>query len=123
MHFKPHGRNFNTMLDDTLNLILGQSTIKQVNETKFLGVNIDDKLSWQPHIKYLNTKLKCEIGKLNAIRNLIPPELYKNLYHTLFESHLCYGITAWGGVSNSVIEPIFITQKKCIRVMFGDREA
>ena len=28
-----------------------------------------------------------------------------------------------GGISNSSIEPIFITQKKCIRVMFGDREA
>ena len=122
IHFRPNGRNLDSV-DDTLNLVLGQSTIKQVSETKFLGVNIDDKLSWQPHIKYLNTKLKCEIGKLNAIRNLIPPELYKNLYHTLFESHLSYGISAWGGASNSIIEPIFITQKKCIRVMFGDRKA
>ena len=86
-------------------------------------MNIDDKLSWQPHIKYLNSKLKCEIGKLNAIINLIQIELYKSLYHTLFESHLSYGISAWGGVSNSLIKPIFITQKKCIRVLFGDRNA
>ena len=94
-----------------------------MKETKFLGVKIDDKLCWQPHILYLNSKLKCEIGKLNGIKNIIPPELYKNLYHTLFESHLSYGISAWGGVSKTLIDPIFITQKKCIRIMFGDKEA
>ena len=94
MHFKPRGRNPD-IIDDSNILVLGQTTIKRVNETKFLGVTIDDKLSWQPHIKQLNSKLKCEIGKLNAIRNTIPAELYDNLYHTLFESHLSYGITAW----------------------------
>ena len=122
MHFKPRVRNHD-IPDDSLKLLLGQNIVKCVSETKFLGVHIDDKLSWQPHINYLNTKLKCEIGKLNAIRNQIPPELYKNLYHTLFESHLSYGISAWGGISNTSIEPLFITQKKCIRVMFGDRKA
>ena len=93
MHFKPRGRDHSTA-DDSLNLVLGRNIIKKVTETKFLGVYIDDKLSWQPHIKYLNSKLKCEIGKLNAIRNIIPSELYNNLYHTLFESHLSYGISA-----------------------------
>ena len=99
MHFKPRGRDHSTA-DDSLNLVLGRNIIKKVTETKLLGVYIDDtnKLSWQPHIKYLNSKLKCKIGKLNAIRNIIPSELYNNLYHTLFESHLSYGISAWGGV-------------------------
>ena len=124
MHFYPSKKSNDDIEEEkNLNLALGQKIIKRVNETKFLGVNIDDKLSWQPHIKYLNSKLKCEIGKLNAIRHMVPPELYKNLYHTLFESHLSYGITAWGGVSKSLIEPLFITQKKCVRVMFGDRDA
>ena len=122
IHFKPRGRN-PSKIDESLSLVLGNNTIKQVTETKFLGVNIDEKLSWQPHIKYLNSKLKCEIGKLNAIRKIIPPELYNNLYHTLFESHLSFGISSWGGVSKTSIEPIFITQKKCIRVLFGDRAA
>ena len=109
--------------DDSLSLLLGQNVIKRVSETKFLGVIIDDKLNWKPHLKYLNSKLKCEVGKLNKMKYVIPPELYKNLYHTLFESHLGYGITAWGGVSKRKLEPIFVTQKKCVRVMFGDRDA
>ena len=106
-----------------LNLVLGQNVIKCVKETKFLGVIIDNKLSWDAHIKYLNSKLKCEIGKLNRMKHVIPNELYKNLYLTLFESHLSYGITAWGGVSKNLLKSLFTTQKKCIRIMFGDQDA
>ena len=69
------------------------------------------------------SKLKCEIGKLNMMKHVIPSELYKNVYLTLFESHLSYGITAWGGISKNLLQPLFITQKKCIRIMFGDKDA
>ena len=57
------------------------------------------------------------------MKHVIPSELYKSLYVTLFESHLSYGITAWGGISKNLLEPLFITHKKCIRVMFGDKDA
>ena len=91
-------------------------------ETKFLGVIIDENLKWDVHTKYLNSKLKCEIGKLNRINKCNPKFAYKELYRTLFESHLNYGISAWGGISFKKLEPLFITQKKCLRTMFGDNE-
>ena len=84
MHFTSNRKEV-TADDDMLNLVLGQNVIKCVKETKFLGVIIDNKLSWDAHIKYLNSKLKCEIGKLNRMKHVIPNELYKNLYLTLFE--------------------------------------
>ena len=92
-------------------------------ETKFLGVIIDDKLKWQSHTSYLNSELKCEIGKLQRMKSCIPKHLYKDIYHTLFKSHLSYSISSWGGISQNKLKPLFITQKKCVRVMFGDNEA
>ena len=92
-------------------------------ETKFLGVIINDKLKWQSHTSYLNFKLKCEIGKLHRMKSCIPKHLYKDIYHTLFESHLSYGISSWGGISQNKLKPLFTTQKKCVRVIFGDNEA
>ena len=53
----------------------------------------------------------------------IPDDLHKSLYHTLFESHLTYGITVWGGVTNNKLLPLFRIQKKCLRILFGDKEA
>ena len=120
MHFSPNRNdkvpNYGTML-----LTLNGLVIKRVKETQFLGVIIDENLKWDIHTKYLNSKLKCEIGKLNIrIKKCIPKIAYKELYHTLFESH---GISARGGISLKKLEPLFITQKKCLRIMFGDNEA
>ena len=55
-------------------------------------------MKWQSHTSYLNSKLKCEIGKLHRMKCCIPKHLYKDIYHTLFESHLSYGISSWGGI-------------------------
>ena len=83
MHFTSIRKEV-TADDDMLNLELGQNVIKCVKEIKFIGVIIiDNKLSWDAHIKYIYSKLKCEIGKLNRMKHVIPNELYKNLYTTL----------------------------------------
>ena len=52
MYFSPNKREMRTEganEDDTILAIEG-TIIKQVTETKFLGVTIDDKHSWKPHI-------------------------------------------------------------------------
>ena len=94
-----------------------------MSEIKFLGVILDENLSWIPHIEYLTKKLKLSIGELSRIRHVIPDKLYASLYHTLFESHLTYAITVWGGVPHNKLEKLFILQKKCIRILFGDSVA
>ena len=69
--------------------------LPKVTHTKFLGVIIDDRLSWDHHIKALTKKLSCCTGSLNQIIESIPENLHKDLYHTLFESYLTYGIFVW----------------------------
>ena len=115
MHFNPL-KNGKVPNDETELLSIKGKVIKHVKETKFLGVIIDERLKWDSHINYLNSKLKCEIGKLNAIRKIVPKNLHKQLYHSLFESHLSYGISVWGGVSQRKLEPLFITQKNVLEL-------
>ena len=78
INFTPKQKDIVVDDDNAINIVLGQNNIKRVREIKFLGVIIDDKLSWKPHTKFLNSKLKCEIGKLNMMKHVIPSELYKN---------------------------------------------
>ena len=79
-------------------------------------------MTWNPQIQYLRRKLSSSIGILNRIKDYIPISLHKNLYHTVFESHLCYGITSWGGVPESKLRPLFKIQKRCICILFGNKE-
>ena len=122
VHNKKKNENVNDN-DDEFYVTIDSKVIKQVTETKFLGVTIDDQLNWQPHTEQLNRKLKSCCGRLYRLVGFLPPTLYSEIYHALFESHLAYGISVWGGVSNATLEPLFFTQKKCIRIIFGDTEA
>ena len=98
------------------------STLPVVSQTKFLGVTIDDKLNWRPHIHSLNNKLRSICGRIYRIKQCLPESLYKQIYHSLFESHLGYAISVWGGISSNQLKPLFVTQKKCVRILFGDFE-
>ena len=42
---------------------------------------------------------------------------------TLFESHLTFAISVWGSVASHRLDALFIAQKKCLRILFGDTEA
>ena len=122
MHFRPKKRLPRD--DDVSNrtLQIMGVPIKHVKSTRFLGVIIDEKLSWQPHIDNLTQKLNCQVGILNRIKDYVPQRFHRDLYYTLFESHLSYCINVWGGVAPVKLNPLFVAQKRCIRILFGDRE-
>ena len=88
-----------------------------------MGVIIDKQLDWTAHIKHLSKKLRSAAALLSKIRHWIPEDHYPKVYHALFESHLTYGISVWGGISDSRLNNIFTVQKHCIRVLFGDHES
>ena len=125
MHFKPKGPSFKKNLDqpEVPPIKINDFEIKEADNTKFLGVTIDNELSWIPHLTILAKKLRCCTGQLNRIKKYLPASLHKNLYHTLCESHLSYGITVWGNISISKLKSVFTAQKHCILIMFGDNEA
>jgi len=76
------------------------------------------------HIIDLRQKLCYSVSTLNRIKNDIPDHLHKDLYYTLFESHLSlYCISVFGGINRSKLDAIHKMQKKVIRILFGDLEA
>ena len=127
IHFEPHTRKKNPENSGDSEqvqhrLCINNHFIKEVDETKFLGVTIDKKLSWIPHINNLHKKLKSASGIIQKISQYIPKSQYKSIYHTLFESHLTYCISVWGGAAKTHLDKLFRTQKHCMRLLFGDSE-
>ena len=62
----------------TLSLSLNGSVLKQVPSTKYLGVYIDQYLTWQNHIDYVLRRVR---GKVYAINRLNPPPTVKKLLY------------------------------------------
>ncbi|NRB82093.1 MAG: hypothetical protein HRU38_26155 [Saccharospirillaceae bacterium] len=126
MHFRPRLNNNERLTcararDQATEMFLKLEgcKLKKVDKVKFLGVIIDDKLTWEPQIEHLKEKLNSSIVVIKRIKKFIPTSEYLKLYNAFFKSHLSYCISAWGGVSKYKVESLFSIQKRCIRLLFG----
>ncbi len=53
-------------------LVIGNSKIERVSSTRFLGLTVDEHLSWSTHVKALCSKLASGLYMLRSMRNLLP---------------------------------------------------
>ena len=88
---------------------------------KFLGVLLDSTLSWKLHLTELSKKLSRIVGLLYKIRHYTPLNMLKLLYFGIFYPFLSYGIQVWCLTYPTLLNPVFILQKKAVKAMpFSD---
>ena len=85
--------------------------------TKFLGVYIDENLSWKAQISHMNIQISRSLYMLKQVKHCLPMESLRTLYYTLIHPHITYGILAWGRTTQKHIESILKLHKKAIRVL------
>ena len=89
---------------------------KKVERSKlfnFLGIIINENLTWHDHTSHLKTKIGRNIGILTRLKHTLPFHVLKMLYTTLVHSYLNYGILAWG----FDVDNLGTLQKKSIRAI------
>ena len=96
---------------------IGKYKIKEIDHTKFLGIFIDNKLTFRYHANYLRSKISKSIGVLYKLNKFLPPFILAKLYSTLVFPYFLYCIEAWHSAYNNVTRPLFILQKKSIRAI------
>ena len=98
-----------------LNVKIDNNTLKKANETKFLGVIIDDQLKWKAHISHICSKISKGTGIINRVRYFLPKSALKTLYYSLIYPYLHYGNIIWGSTYPSNLNRLRIIQKKVVR--------
>ena len=56
---------------------------------------------------------------LNQLKHFVDEQTLRSVYHCLIYSHLQYCISSWGTASKSTLAPLFILQKRSIRLLTG----
>ena len=100
-----------------MKLYAGADEIIRNECCKFLGIIIDDKLGWLDHINSINIKLSRSLYILNSVKNMLPNYILRQLYFTMVQPYLTYGIILWGSTYQSYLKRTVILQKKAIRYM------
>ena len=70
--------------------------IEHVKEFNFLGIILDECMTWEAHINKISCKIARTVGAMKRLKRFIPSYILKTLYTTLVLPYINYGILTWG---------------------------
>src|SRR5436190_21589940 len=86
--------------------------INECSSVKYLGITIDNALSWNPHISVLCSKLSKISLALRTIYPLMQADALLSVYHGYFSSVMTYGVEVWARSPHAV--RVFLEQKRAV---------
>ena len=92
INFKLQKSNFmmigNAMQNSTnFEVIVNHNNILLTNSVKYLGVILDNKLTWHPHIEQISVKLSRACGTIFKLRHYVPLSTLKLIYYRSCNIH------------------------------------
>ena len=94
-------------------LQINGTEIQRVQEFNYLGIQLNEHLTWKNHVNKIANKISRSIGILNKLKRCLPQDTLYLLYNSLVLSHLNYGILAWGYQTDR----LYKLQKKAVRII------
>ena len=96
---------------------MGPNIIEETDVIKFLGLHIDNHLTFRNHISIISSKISKSIGLLFKLNKFLPSNILKMIYIALINPYITYAIEAWYGTFKNNTNKIFILQKRAIRAI------
>ena len=98
-------------------LLLNNDVITRLRHVNFLGVLIDDKLTWNVHISHISKKISKGIGIICKAKKVMECKTLRTLYFSFIHPYITYGIEIWGRSAAVHLNTILRLQKKAVRLI------
>lgn len=83
---------------------------------KYLGVTLDDSLSFSAHIDLLTARIRKLIFVFKTLRHVAEAQIVKRVYLALCQSLLSYCVSAWGGAPKTAMIKLERAQRAVLKV-------
>jgi hypothetical protein len=100
-----------------LNINIYSNTIERVSCIKFLGVVLNENLTWMDHITFKGNKISSALHSISRLKYQLPEHILLILYQTLISPHFSYALSCWGDSPKYVLNRMNILQKKALRIV------
>ena len=90
---------------------------KKERTYKFLGILLDEYLSFDAHCDLLCSKLSRSNYIISRVKNILPTKTLKTLYYSLIHPHILYGLPIYSCTTQKNLNKIFLMQKKAVRAI------
>ena len=111
--FKPRQKKYN----HTFQLTINNEAVEQVKEIVFLGVILDEELSWKSHISNVACKISKSIGIMLRASFYLTKRSLLTLYYSIVYPYIQYCNIVWASTYPNNLRRINILQKRAIRVI------
>ena len=91
---------------------IGDNLIDEADSIKFLGIHIDNHLTFRDHIHKTAIKISKSLGLLFKLNKFLPSNILKIIYSALIHPYIIYGLEAWYGTFKNNTNKILTLQKK-----------
>lgn len=99
-------------------LQVGEQIIEEVSTFKYLGVHLDNRLSWDAHVREIVANCASLCGVLRKLCKTVPQHVLLKIYYAFIQSRYLYGIAAWGSAHKTVIKEIQVQQNRCLKAIY-----
>ena len=97
--------------------MLNNKEIEQVKETAFLGIVLDEHLTWKPQIAYTANKVSKSIGVIRKSSFYLKKETIRILYFSMIYPYLQYCNLVWANTYQKNLSRLVILQKRIVRII------
>ena len=106
---------FSRQRNINLNIMLSNTNIEFLKEFKYLGLTIDNKLTFKTHISNITKIFNQGNGKIFYLKRFLPSKTLKNIFYSIIYPHINLHILIWGGANQTNIQPLNVAVNKVIR--------
>lgn len=93
------------------------TTLSKSKIVRYLGVLLDDKISWQPHIEMVSSRVRKLIWVFKNLRHVADSDLLRTVYYALAQSVIGYCIGVWGGACKTHLLRLERAQRSLLKTM------
>ena len=105
-----HTRQKRVNIDEN-SIVIDGNIIHFTTITKFLGINIDNNLTWKAHINYITTKISKGAGVLLRLSKELSYNILIFIYSTIHLPYLTHCCITWAFTYETYINILFTIQK------------
>ena len=110
------------MTDTELNvgLYIGNHQLLQCNSIKYIGVDIDNVLSWDILTDSISKKLVFIISRLSRLKPVLPSHMLMYIYTSIIQPKIDYAISIWGYTTAHNNNKVQRLQNRATRILTGN---
>ena len=94
---------------------VNRNCIERTMTFKYLGLVIDEKLTWKEHCKRLCSTISKYVSVMYKFKHYVNNRALHMLYHSLINSQAQYGIIAWGRAASCHLQTISVVLNRAMR--------